>query len=183
MRIILYPQELIGGYCIFNCSDATDLESYGDPEGPGISISVIKGNLSDVANTFMVTPTSIDEDTDFEECFRKVILGEQAHWKIVRVVIDGRTVRLQFASEYYYKERNHEYMDYAELDANSLRAILRFEVPSLEGCDATIVDVSLSNTGPVEVTEYNRDKKRIFKFLRPQPGEYYNCPTIVTECM
>ncbi len=210
MRIIQYPTTLIGGYSLFNHSDVTNPESdYGHPGYPGIRMSVIgHSTLAEVASAFDLVPIDMDDNPDFMNNFRQALLGEETHWKIVRVIVDYNTVRLQFASEYYYKEHyrlsdetdtsrmNNEeenkfieslpqYIGYAEIEAKALRWVdLRFEVLPDEGCEGIdIVDVTLSQTGPVTVTEYEGRKKRIFEIRRPPAGEYCQYPAIVTECM
>lgn len=209
MRIIQYPITLIGGYNLFNYSGATDSESDGDPERPGIHMSAIEhSSLADIVSAFDLAPIDMNDNPDFIEHFHQTLLGEQTHWKIVRVIVDCYAVRLQLASEYYYKEHNQlyartdtsqmsneeenefldslpEYIGYVNLEAEALqRVVLRFEVLPHEGCeDGNIVDVSLSSAGPVTVTEYDGNKKRIFKIRRPQTGVYCEYPAIVTEYM
>lgn len=210
MRIIQYPKTLIGGYYLYNHSDITNPESDdGHPGYPGIRMSVIEGaTLSEVANAFHLAPINRDDNPDFMEHFRQTLLGEGTRWKIVRVIIDYNTVNLQFASEYYDKEycrlstetdtskmSNEEenkfidslpqYIGYAEIEADTLRQVgLRFEVlPYEDRWYNDIVDVSLSQTGPVTVTEYDGRMKRIFEIRGPLAGEYCQYPAIVTECM
>lgn len=210
MRIIQYPKTLIGGYYLYNHSDVTNPENtYGHPEYPGILMNAIENvTLSEVANAFYLAPIGMDDNPDFMEHFRQTLLGEKTRWKIVRVVINCNMVSLQFASEYYYKEyyrlsnetdtskmSNEEenefinslpqYIGYAEIEADTLRrAGLRFEVLPYEGrWHSDIVDVSLSQTGPITVTEYDGRMKRIFEIRKPPAGEYCQYPAIITECM
>lgn len=209
MRMIQYPTTLMGGYCLFNHPDATNSEDYGSPEYPGIRMSVIEGAiLSEVANAFQLAPIGMNDNPDFMEHFCQTLLGEKTSWKIVRVVIDCCSVDLQFASEHYYKERYRisgetdrskmsndeetefinslpEYIGYARLEAKALRrAVLRFEVLLNEGCKGSnVVDVSLSQTGLVTVTEYDGHTRRTFEIQSPQTGKYGESPAIVTECI
>lgn len=210
MRVIQYPVTLIGGYSLYNHSDVTNPESDdGYPEYPGIRMSVIEdATLSEVANAFHLAPIGMDDNLDFIEHFRQALLGEGTRWKIVHVVIDYNTVKLQFASEYYYEEHyrlfnetdtskmsNEEeskfidslpqYIGYAEIEATTLRRVgLRFEVlPYGDRWHSDVVDVSLSQTGPVTVTEYDGRIKRVFEIRRFLAEEYDRYPAIVTEYM
>ncbi len=207
MRMIQYPTTLMGGYCLFNHPDATNSEDYGSPKYPGIRMSVIEGAiLSEVANAFRLAPIGMNDNPDFMEHFRQTLLGKKTYWKIVRVVIDHYSVGLQFASEHYYKEHYRisgetdrskmsndgktefinslpEYIGYASLEVKALRrVVLRFEVLPHEGCKGgNVVDVSLSQAGPVMATEYDGHTRRTFEIRSPQAGKYGESPAIITE--
>lgn len=212
MRVIQYPITLIGGYNLYNHSDVTNPGSDdGHPEYPGIRMSLIEGaTLPEVANAFHLAPIGMDDNLDFIGHFRQSLLGKETRWKIVHVIISYNMVKLKFASEYYYKEyyrlsnetdtskmSNEEenkfidslpqYIGYAEIEAATLRRVgLRFEVlpyPYRDRWHSDVVDVSLSQTGPVTVTEYDGRIKRIFEIQKFLTDEYGQYPTIVTEYM
>ena len=61
---------------------------------------------------------------------------------------------------------------------------MRFEVlPYGDRWHSDVVDVSLSQTGPVTVTEYDGRIKRVFEIRRFLAEEYDRYPAIVTEYM
>jgi len=100
MRMIQYSVPLKSGYCFFNCPDADDSESYGDPAYPGIRMRVIKQpDDLDIVDLFEFTTDG--SNPDFEEHWRETLRGEETLWKIVRVVITNDHIYLQFASEHF----------------------------------------------------------------------------------
>lgn len=206
MRIIQYPMKLRHGYCLFNCPDADDSESYGDPTYPGIRMKVIKcSGEQDIIDLFdFTTDTS---NPDFEEHWRETLRGEKTLWKIVRVVITNSRIYLQFASEHFSREEARlmsetnisgmsndeqnaflnslpESTDYMNLDATSLRATLQFEVPHLYDPSVDIIKVELREGYGIAVTETDGNKKRKFEIHSPiEKEDFVNYHAIVTEYM
>ncbi len=206
MRMIQYSMPLRNGYCLFNCPDADDSESYGDPAYPGIRMRVIKQpDDRDIVDLFEFTTDS--GNPDFEEHWRETLHGEETLWKIVRVVITDSRIYLQFASEHFRREearlmseivsmemgddeRNAlldslpSDTDYMNLDAASLRATLQFEVPHPHSPGVDIVEVGLRERYGITVTEIDGNKKRKFEIHPPiKKEDFNNLHTTVTEYM
>lgn len=206
MRIIQYPITLKHGYCLFNCPNADDGESYGDPSYPGISMKVIKNSgEQDIIDLFgFMTDMG---NPDFEEHWRETLCGQETLWKIVRVIITDRHIYLQFASEHFLLEEAHliseidtcgmnnhersgvldnlpEGTDYMSIDTTSMRATLQFEVPHPYDSGADIIEVELRENYGIAVTETDGNKKRKFEIYPPiEKEDIGNFYTIVTECM
>lgn len=206
MRIIQYPMTLKHGYCLFNCPDADDSESYGDPAYPGIHMKVIKQpSGQNIVDLFEFTTDS--GNPDFEKHWRETLRGEKTLWKIVRVVITYDHIYLQFASEHFHREEARlmseivdremgdgeqnalldglpQDTDDMNLDAASLRATLQFELPHSHNLGVDIVEVELRGRYGIVVTETDGNKKRKFEIHPPiEKGDTDNFHTIVTECM
>ncbi len=206
MRIVQYPITLRHGYCLFNCPDANDSESYGNPDYPGIRMRVIEQpDGQDIVDLFEFTTDSGNQD--FGEHWRETLRGEETPWKIVRVVITNDRIYLQFASAHFCREearlmseivdremgdseRNAlldslpQDMDYMNLNAASLRATLQFEVPHPHDTGVDIVEVELQERYGIVVTETDGNKKREFEIHSPiEKGDFDNLYAIVTERM
>lgn len=179
MRIIQYPMTLRQGYCLFNCPDADDGESYGNPVYPGIHMKVIK--CSDDQDIIDMFGFMTDKGhPDFEEHWRETLRGENTLWKIVRVVINSWHIYLQFASEHFC----HDNTEFMSMDTTSLRATLQFEVSHSYDPGTDIIEVELRGQYGIAVTETDGSKKRKFEIHPPiEKEDFDNFYTIVTEYM
>lgn len=209
MRIIQYPMTLRQGYCLFNCPDADNSESYGNPAYPGIRMKVIERLAEqDIIDLFRLT--SDTDNSELKEHFRQTLRGEETLWKIVRVVINNRHIAIQLASKQRQDEiarliAETEFDDISKmsgdeeraffdsltgdmgevsLDITSIWATLQFEVPHPDGSDTDIIEVKLEGRSGVTITENDCYKKRKFEIQPPVDKlDLFNSYAIVTEYM